>query len=48
MKSIVLAVLVLCGLAGCAIPRGPVDASPCAREPGGYDCQVERYMRVNH
>jgi hypothetical protein len=40
--------LLVLALAGCAVgvPPDPPSASPCAKDPGSYDCQVERYMRA--
>jgi hypothetical protein len=40
-------VVALCAFAGCAAP--PPDRSGlavCASNPGGYDCQIERYQRA--
>jgi hypothetical protein len=45
-KSVLLATLL--ALAACSgMPPPPSSTpSPCATNPGGYDCQVEMYMKV--
>ena len=46
-KALASALLILCGLAGCsAVPTDRGPASPCATNPGGYDCQIERYQNA--
>ncbi len=43
----VLGVVFLCALAGCSgMPQGQAGRSPCSTNPGGYDCQVEQYMKA--
>jgi hypothetical protein len=43
----VLACSVLLVCAGCAgASRAQRDVSPCANNPGGYECQIERYQRA--
>jgi len=45
-KALASALLVLCGLAGCsAVPQDRL-LSPCTTDPGGYDCQIERYQNA--
>jgi uncharacterized lipoprotein YmbA len=42
-----LALIALVLLAGCAgAPQRQYAQTPCASNPGGYDCQVERYQRA--
>ena len=37
--------IVLLVLAACSgVPQGGYVASPCSTSPGGYECQVQRYM----
>jgi hypothetical protein len=44
-KPLLLAVLL--ALAGCSgMPPPQPSSSPCAANPGGYDCQVEMYMKA--
>ncbi len=49
VKALASAVLVLWALAGCSALSQPQNSasSACAREPGGYDCQIERYQRAD-
>jgi hypothetical protein len=43
----VLGIVFLCALAGCSgMPQGQNSQSPCSTNPGGYDCEVERYTRA--
>ena len=42
-----LSVVLLLALAGCTgVPQGQIQQSPCVKDPGSYDCQVDRYMRA--
>jgi hypothetical protein len=37
--------IVLLALAACSgLPQREYAASPCSINPGGYECQIERYM----
>jgi hypothetical protein len=47
VKLLACSALVLCALSGCsAMPQHQDSASACAQNPGGYDCQIERYQRA--
>ena len=42
-----ISLIFLLALAGCSgIPQGQYAASPCATNPGGYDCQIQNYFRA--
>jgi hypothetical protein len=42
-----LSLIVLLALAACSgVPQSEYVASPCSTDPGGYQCQVERYMKA--
>ena len=42
-----LAVMLLLALAGCSgVPQGQPTETPCTKDPGSYECQVDRYMRA--
>lgn len=44
-KLVLLATLL--ALAGCSgMPAAAPSSSPCSTNPGGYDCQVEMYMKA--
>ena len=37
----------LLALAACSgVSQRPYALSPCSTDPGGYECQVERYARA--
>ena len=47
MKVLAISVVVLCALAACSTqPPGRSTTSPCAKEPAGYECQIERYQNA--
>ena len=42
------ALVFILALAGCAgLPQQQHAASPCAADEASYECQVERYQKVN-
>ena len=47
MSRIASLVFLLSCLGGCAgTSPAPRQLSACATQPGGWDCQIERYSRV--
>ena len=47
VKVLAFSALLAGALAGCAaVPQQQNSLDPCAREPGGYECQIERYQRA--
>ena len=46
-NALASALLILWCLAGCsAVPTDRGQVSPCAANPGGYACQIERYQNA--
>jgi hypothetical protein len=47
VKVLACIVVALGALAGCsAFPQKQISPTPCSKDPGSYDCQVERYLRA--
>ena len=47
VKMLACGALILCALTGCSARSEPQKIlSPCSTNPGGYDCQIERYQRA--
>jgi len=39
--------IILLALAACSgVPQRQYAASPCSASPGGYECQIDRYMNA--
>jgi hypothetical protein len=40
--------IVLLALAACSgMPRASYGGSPCQANPGGYQCEIQRYMNAS-
>jgi hypothetical protein len=39
--------IVLLALTACASMRQGSSGGPCSADPGGYQCEVERYMNAS-
>ena len=47
MTKLSAALLLASVLAGCSgMPARPIDMGPCSTNPGGYECQIERYQKA--